>query len=304
MHYYSTPMGGGGNKEERDQVLEYCKDNNIKTVHTATLLGYDLHQSGIGDNQLENWESIKVKMKNQIRIWGALNLSLTGKIMVAKTFVYSQLIFYGSIFLPPDETINELEKIIEEFVNEPKRIRKDFLTTSVGEGGLGLFDIGILLRAIQVNFIRKNIINGDAWAHLIRQNNKMIELGWIHDTMMNRNEFPVLWNMINSINLAKNKFNNVDGNIFCANILYNDMVKNSQGNIITQIFENEAHEYMMNNVDKMIFKNMVIKNDQGNLQPIQKTTLEGLITHTLTLEEYKTFRIYGKINVYWKIGKY
>ena len=90
-------------------------------------------------------QKIAGKIKKEANWWNRFNLSLPGRINVAKAMLYSQVNYLGS-FLPfTKEQIQEFSTPIENFVNGNLRISKQRLYTSIKNGGLGLTKMGDFL---------------------------------------------------------------------------------------------------------------------------------------------------------------
>ncbi len=90
-------------------------------------------------NDIEN------KIRNQIRFWGRFDLSLPGRVSIAKTFLYSQINYLGCFLPIGDEKINTYETLIEDYVRGSQNISKERMTLTREEGGMGLFKISIYL---------------------------------------------------------------------------------------------------------------------------------------------------------------
>ncbi len=90
---------------------------------------------------------IKGKIQKQIRFWGRFDLSLLGRINVAKTFMYAQINYLGC-FLPTDnDFLDGIETIIENYVKGPLNISKERMSLPREDGGLGLFSLKIFLNS-------------------------------------------------------------------------------------------------------------------------------------------------------------
>ena len=109
----------------------------------ATILGME-----ISNNMMDFGgcaKKIAEKIKKEANWWNRFNLSLPGRINIAKSMLYSQVNYLGS-FLPfTKEQINEFSIPIENFVNGNLRISKQRLYTSIKNGGLGLTKMGDFL---------------------------------------------------------------------------------------------------------------------------------------------------------------
>jgi hypothetical protein len=60
----------------------------------------------------ENFSTARQKINKTINFWDRFNLSLPGRILISKTFLLSQLNYFGSILLPDEILINELQNTI------------------------------------------------------------------------------------------------------------------------------------------------------------------------------------------------
>ena len=86
----------------------------ITIVGNVSLLGIKI------DRKLEklndNWDKVIGKMENYSRYWKMFKLSISGWVMVAKTYLLSQATYLmGIIPLPADKAI-EINRIIIEYV--------------------------------------------------------------------------------------------------------------------------------------------------------------------------------------------
>jgi hypothetical protein len=80
-------------------------------------------------------------VRNKVTFWTRFNLSLPGRIDIAKTMIYSQLNYIGCFLPLSDELIANVQNQIIDYVKGPLRIaeKRVFMRTEVG--GLGLFDV-------------------------------------------------------------------------------------------------------------------------------------------------------------------
>ena len=94
-------------------------------------------------DQEENVKAIKDKVRTQVRYWSRFNLSLPGRISVAKTMMYSQLNYLGC-FLPLDkDQVTTIEHIIESFVKGNLRISSERVFSEVKHSGLGYLEFTV-----------------------------------------------------------------------------------------------------------------------------------------------------------------
>jgi hypothetical protein len=118
-------------------------------------------------NQMKSFEkNIEImidKLRQQTRFWCRFNLSLPGRINVAKTFMYSQLTYLGCILPLSNTACAGLSKIIEDFVNGPLRISRKRLFQKRAEGGIELIEIRDFLNSQNCVWVKRAENLNDNW---------------------------------------------------------------------------------------------------------------------------------------------
>jgi hypothetical protein len=103
------------------------------------------------------------KVQTQINIWSRFNLSLSGRINIAKTMMYSQL-NYNGCFLPLElNKLTNLEEKIVRFVTGKLRIAQERVFMPIKMGGLGLFPVREFLGAQKCSWILRARSNDEVW---------------------------------------------------------------------------------------------------------------------------------------------
>ena len=93
-----------------------------------------------------------------------------------------------------------------------------------------------------------------------------------------KREFPLLFDMVKSVNLCKNLFNNLNGNIFKSNMFYNDLIKDREGNIIERFSSDARWQLIKLKANKFVFGKLLAWNNQGNISGVlDKAELENVI---------------------------
>ena len=127
-------------------------------VSEITILGMR-----IGGEPEQNFLEILNKVNNQKLFWVRFNLSLPGRINIAKSMMYSQINYLGCI-LPLDIVqLQRLSLLIEDFVRGNLNISKKRMTMSCEEGGLGLFKLNDFLDAQRCSWIKRAQNLDDNW---------------------------------------------------------------------------------------------------------------------------------------------
>jgi len=79
---------------------DFVKDLGFTAVNSVTILGLEIEGvSGVFNN---SFEKICTKIQKNISVWKRFNLSLPGRICIAKTMLYSQINYLGCFLeIPP-----------------------------------------------------------------------------------------------------------------------------------------------------------------------------------------------------------
>jgi hypothetical protein len=124
------PVGFGNN-----EIPEFLNRCGFPVVDTVTILGVKIQSDyrGIYNNFDERLDKIK-KIRN---FWSRYRLSLPGRLLVAKTFMLSQIGYLGCIIKPTKPQLKNFSEVINNFVKGSLNVSKDRLAMSPGEGGVG-----------------------------------------------------------------------------------------------------------------------------------------------------------------------
>ena len=94
------------------------KIGEITVVDSISVLGIKI------DRKLEklndNWEKAAGKMENFARYWKMFKLSISGRVMVAKTYLVSQATYLMGIIPLSKNKAEEMNRIIIDYVNGGK----------------------------------------------------------------------------------------------------------------------------------------------------------------------------------------
>ena len=102
----------GGNFDTSDKL---CPELNLKWESEFTLLGFQI------DSRLSNLDANYQKCFERVhavsRKWARYQLSLKGRITIAKTFMLPQFTYIASVLDLTNSTYDEINKIIGLFIN-------------------------------------------------------------------------------------------------------------------------------------------------------------------------------------------
>ncbi len=102
-----------------------------------------------------NFDTITEKIRKLTVHWGRFNLSLMGKISIAKTMMVSQIGYIGCIITPRPDQMAAMQNIIDRFVTGSIVIAEDRLYSKPKNGGLGLIDLKNYITALQCSWIKR-----------------------------------------------------------------------------------------------------------------------------------------------------
>jgi hypothetical protein len=160
-----------------------------------TLLGL------IIENDTGNFQKSFGKITNaitrEINFWLRFNLSLPGRIAIAKAMLYSQLNYLGCFLPIEDEDVQNWSNLIEKFVMGPLNIAKNRRYLTREEGGLGLFEIKTFLGSQKCNWIKRAKNLDDYWKQRI-YSKSLGNIFNLREKYFNKDIEPVLHTIVSS----------------------------------------------------------------------------------------------------------
>lgn len=139
----SEAMWLGSLKTNIDRPFGFTWKNNIK------ILGIYFSNVVCASQIAENWTNRLDVCKRLIATWEKRNLSIMGKIVVAKTFLVSQWIYVMQVLLIPEKVITEVNRLLYRFVWRKKdankkafeKVKRVVLCSEIDKGGLNMLDL-------------------------------------------------------------------------------------------------------------------------------------------------------------------
>ena len=134
---------------------KYDKIDGIKVTNGAVkCLGIYL-----GHNQDEcytkNWLEKYDQVQNIFEVWKKRHLTIFGKKCVINSLVMSKFMYVASILpLPDDNFIQNVKRSIFNFIwNKTDRIKRNTIIGKICDGGVGIVDFELKLKAIKASWI-------------------------------------------------------------------------------------------------------------------------------------------------------
>jgi hypothetical protein len=189
----------------------------FQIVNSTTILGLEIDKNG---QTLGNFIKIREKIRSIITMWGPFNLSLPGRICIAKSLLYSQINYLGCFLQIPPAITNEIDQLITGFVKGKLNIAKKRLYRPPDQGGLGLFDINSFLDAQRCAWVKRSRDLNEQWKAQLYINNYGVLFNCKGKHSCNR-RFPVLNTISTSFENMSNSFTIYNENFKSAFIVEN-----------------------------------------------------------------------------------
>ncbi len=246
------------------------------------------------DNKLENlqcnWENRISKISGLINYWNQYNLTITGRVLVAKTFLLSQVTFLMGIINIDQRTADRIERMIEKYVTGKMQIARDRIYNTVEQGGLGLLKITELDTAMCCAWINRwrregdrVDITGSRVLSAARDDN--IEL--INKDLINTKKYPCAKKIADSWHNFRCKYYENDGNMYEGTLFSNPGIRNRMGEMFggRSIFNVERYENI-----RHLFWNIKIGKLCNEHGIIEKPEVEHMLGVQITGVEYGKLR--------------
>ena len=145
----------GSNKNRQDVYHEFKWKKKIK------ILGVYFSNDKPASNIEDNYTDRIAKIKRLISTWEKRDLSIMGKIIIVKTFLMSQLVYFMQAFIIPDKVLTEINRILFRFVwkkreNNKKafeKVKRIVLCKEYKQGGLKMIDIKQMQTSFTLNWV-------------------------------------------------------------------------------------------------------------------------------------------------------
>ena len=119
----------------------------------------------------DNVEPLVDKIVKVTNSWGQRNLTIKGRITVAKSLLMSQVIFLSSICEFERKDLERIQTHIMRFIwrGRPPKVAKRVMWQDVGHGGLNAPCVDAMLKALRITWVRRIHMNRDSSRRCILQ---------------------------------------------------------------------------------------------------------------------------------------
>ncbi len=252
----------------RDIVIdERILNLGFTITDKVTILGLDIDRNGYN---VSNFTKMVQKVNMQLNIWRPFNLSLPGRISIAKTMLYSQINYLGCFLLVPADVIKTLDELIMNFVQGKLSIAKKRMYLPPKNGGLGLFPVSDFLDAQKCTWIKRANNYSEPWKVIIYNSN----YGCIFNSKgvnINHVEYPIVHAICNSFERLSGSFTVTQDNFLNSYLFENEkftMDLHSKKSLSRDIFSAPLFEQYAAKLYSLRYCNLF--NDDGSFKTLEQ----------------------------------
>jgi hypothetical protein len=246
-------IGGVDNWEEGQQVC------GVTIVNKVKLLGIVIDRKLEGLD--ENWNDVISRMRRLSGYWCNFGLSITGRVMVAKTYLVSQAIYMMGVLSMSQAIGDMMNEILVNFVSGRSRpIERQRQLLEVECGGYGMMDMNIMNMCIKSTWIRRA---KDMEEHAPDYIGVMIieEVGIEYDQIGRRNESSEIGIVGSEIMRQwvklKGLYYDIGNNVLEAKLFMNVGICEPGVTVESRVLSAERYETIRNSIHGIIFKDIV-----------------------------------------------
>lgn len=239
-----------------NDFINKANSYNFEIVDSFKLLGITFDKDL--KNMDDNWNKCYEKMVSIRNFWSLFHLSVPGKINIIKTFILPQINYVGSILTPPNDLVERMEDLIFNFLNQNIRVAKCKIFSPLEAGGLGIPNIRIFLKSLDLLLFRKSIFIKDAWTSELHNSALSISDIFYYTNNIDLSTNPILHRLINTYMDFSSKFWVENNNIRDLRIFDSEFFCNSQGLKVSRaIFTNTTWERWGNEIKCLKFDDII-----------------------------------------------
>jgi len=151
------------------------------------------------DSTDEIFRNVRQKIISLINFWERFKLTLPGRILIAKTFLISQLNYVGCFLTPETGLLTEIQEIIDSYCIKNLKVAKNRRYIEADRGGLELLNLEVLLDAQKASWVfRAAKTVCDNWRAQLLCLAPCNNMKLISEYDVNRNENPILFDIARS----------------------------------------------------------------------------------------------------------
>ena len=134
-----------GNSFPASPNLNHTPFKDLKIKNSVKILGVYFTYDRRLRRKL-NFDEITKTIKDKLRIWKWRDLTIIGRIQLVKTFIIPTFLYRASLICMDKEFVNEVNKIIFDFIWKGKdKVKRCVLVGDIEDGGLKAPHLGSIL---------------------------------------------------------------------------------------------------------------------------------------------------------------
>jgi hypothetical protein len=200
-----------------NDIPDYFFTTGFTVDNKAKILGCTVYDNP--EDLTKNFDDVISSIIKIRNFWSRFNLSLPGRIAIAKSLMLSKLSYLGSIFEPTPTQFSDLESVIYNFIKGKLNLSWQRIPSAADLGGIGMIEIREFLSGLKVSWIKRAGTTCDLWAHVLNS------CGFgdpdSFDTVPVGQDLPILSNISKSFINFRHKFL-LNGNNLMASRIYNN----------------------------------------------------------------------------------
>jgi hypothetical protein len=241
------------------------KIHGIEVVDSIRVLGIYIDRKLNDLNR--NWDESIVKMRRYCLFWGNFGLSISGRLMAAKTYILSQAIYLMGVLPLSEEKGVEINETIVNYVKGRGRIlERNRQTICEDLGGYGIIDVRVLNKSVKSTWIKRWSEERNFYdypmAYALKERGQLVDrvgLGAVDSEKL-----PVLYNILECWSAFKESFYNVGKNVMKALVFENDVLsENGRLGIESVVFGRDRYERMRDRLRTLRIED--VTDEEGNM---------------------------------------
>ena len=277
-------------------------DNDFGDLHFSVgknlrILGHDIDPEGDVKNGCK--KHILAKIAMEINRWKPKQLTLKGRLNVAKCFLYSQVNYHGLLADLENAEYDQIEKLIMHYVSGDQNLSKKRAFHPVKDGGLGLPKLTDSLHAQRARMWTLAMQGDDRWREefCIRVGGNLGwgELDWAGAS-------PTTKVLLKAWTVFRTSFASTGNNFLNIPILSGIFRNSPRGHLLTSM--NPGDITIRGGITPLIpFRDLT--NGYRHIDCRDRAIINALLRTDLTMEEYRKLEsvIKHNIKVFYKPGK-
>ena len=166
-----------GNEENAEYHVRYKNRQHTISSQNEVKINGILFQRDHATTLDRNVESAIERMNKHFRSWSRRSLSTLGKIVLAKTFGVSQIIYVLQSMRLNDVHFKKINAALYKFIwnrhylaaKAPERIKRDIVTNQLIHGGLGMLDVVELDDSLKIRALSRILLTEHPFLKILKE---------------------------------------------------------------------------------------------------------------------------------------